>query len=198
MRNLKSLIAYEAKRRPEVAALVERAATLTDEEIENAKVPLPWYRKALRELRADAERLEVLSPEMLEALHNNDNYTDIASDNETMGQVFRYMGENFFQQSGGWQVEITHGELFYFHPSGVAWFGETRVARPPAALNNSQHVGDMTRGDYIEFRMQSLIAKHGLQPMPEPPQGIAQSNTNGYGNTKTVSTSGVSVTIKRH
>jgi hypothetical protein len=45
------MLLSEAKKRPEIAELVGRAGTLTDAEIAAAKVPLPWFRIALRRLR---------------------------------------------------------------------------------------------------------------------------------------------------
>src|SRR6478736_1924943 len=55
MRDTIALLRYEATRKPLVAALVERAADLTEAEIDNAPV-LKWIRGALRDLRARARQ----------------------------------------------------------------------------------------------------------------------------------------------
>src|SRR5215210_4168928 len=52
--SLSQMIEFEAKRKPAVAELVARAPSMSDEEIETCVVPLPWYRKALREIRVMA------------------------------------------------------------------------------------------------------------------------------------------------
>jgi len=75
-----SLLLYEAGRKSEVAALVKRVEALTDEEIASAHVPLPWYRKALTELRKRciAERLA----DVMVRASNGTNGGPMAASNE--------------------------------------------------------------------------------------------------------------------
>jgi len=50
-RSLDKLLEAEARRRPEIAAMLEIVEHLTDHDIDTAVVPLPWYRTALRVMR---------------------------------------------------------------------------------------------------------------------------------------------------
>jgi hypothetical protein len=42
-----AMLHYEAKVKPEVKKLVDNIMNMTTQDIENAQVPLPWYRQAL-------------------------------------------------------------------------------------------------------------------------------------------------------
>lgn len=54
------MLTYEAKRRPEIAVLMERAVNMTEAEIDAANVPLPWFRNALKQ-HAAKERMKLLA-----------------------------------------------------------------------------------------------------------------------------------------
>lgn len=111
--SLDQLIRYEAKKRPEIAALVERAPEMTDAEIDEVKVPLPWYRQALRAIRRDA---------------NVKNSTRIGVVADPMGQMCRYDGDTQFIEIDTQgelilrgTLEVKRGALVWFPDSGGIW-----------------------------------------------------------------------------
>jgi hypothetical protein len=59
--SITSLLEYEAKRRPEIQEMMDNLESMSDQDIERAVVPLPWFRQALRQLKgerlAEARRL---------------------------------------------------------------------------------------------------------------------------------------------
>lgn len=165
-RDIVALLAGEARRRPIVADLLARAATLTDAEIEHADVPMKWYRQALWEARrrsqsvqasADIAKLAAATP----AMSNNDGV------NTKRGLTLEYTGESFSTKTQtGALFEIKFGDWLFFPEDGSgAWLNQTFFPRPPMQLRNSRRVGEHTRKEYIDAYMERLAGHVGSVPM---------------------------------
>lgn len=126
-RSLTDLIRYEAKRRPEIAALVARAATLSDAEIAAAEVPLPWFRKALAQLRDEAARAAVFR--RVAATIEQHVVAGTVPDPE--GTLRRWQGgRTFLALDRGGGVEVDDGALLWLPDGGGVWI-DTIFARTP-------------------------------------------------------------------
>lgn len=112
------MLAYEAKRRPEIADLLARVHDLTDEELANAKVPLPWYRLALQKIR-DQGRADKIAANLYThvMMHIEDRHL---ADPE--GYQCRYNGmTQFVEIDRGNQLQIDTGTLIFFPKNGGVW-----------------------------------------------------------------------------
>lgn len=123
--SLKGLIEYEAKRRPEIKELLDRVETLTDDEIENAAVPLPWFKQALRQVRA------VKQKELMDAYILANTVSDVVPD--PLGSIAEYKGpDTYVQATSGMSIELKTGTLVWFPEDGGVWIETTfcRVIAP--------------------------------------------------------------------
>jgi len=108
------MLEYEAKRRPAVAELVARIPDMTVDEIETVKVPLPWYRQALKQMRRQYEH-GLLSDEI--DLHVSDRYQA-----DPDGWMCTYTGETaFIHIDRGSQLQVETGTLVFFPKKGGVW-----------------------------------------------------------------------------
>ena len=134
-----SLLLYEAGRKSEIAALVKRVEALTDEEIASAPVPLPWYRKALTELRkrSIAERLADV---MVRA--SNGTNPDVS------GIVRRCLGPLWVKGRFS-QLQVLPGQLVFFPEAGGMWIGTSYFEEPDQELlRNGEYVTATTFSIY--------------------------------------------------
>lgn len=160
-RDIVELLKYEAARRPDVAALVDRVSDLTDEDIGAVEVPLPWFRNALKVMR-DRVRLADYSASLsIEIVYTPD----------PIGEVWRYTGIDRFMAAkvsrcGSFatttEIELKYDQMIWcssdhywvesFYANGVppTWFFQSALK-----------ISDMTRTKYIE----SCRAR--LEKMPE-------------------------------
>jgi hypothetical protein len=164
-------LAYEAKRRPHLQALMERAHLLTDEEIENADVPLKWYKSALYQMR-ERKRLAEAHRVM-----NEDTVTldpnAVRGGNAVEGLIFEVgaaMTVYFGNKSRGTKqfigdglpVEIQAGDLFFVLKDGSGvWYDHFFANHPPAGLRGKK-VGEGIRKEYVEKRRIQLNRRHGV------------------------------------
>lgn len=157
-RDIVALLRYEAQRKPDIAALLERAATLTDEEIDAAKVPLPWYRQALRKVR-DHERLN--SPLTWEQIAPFVHY-GIVPDAE--GDAFRFEGDiAFVTTDGGGQLQVLTGHLVWFPKTGGVWIEEVFASKIDSRLMTQvSPLGPMTRNQFKDACRQRIMRSHGI------------------------------------
>lgn len=161
-RDIVKLLEIEAKRRPNIAELLARAETLTDEEIDTAQVPLKWFKDALKEARkrqlgASAERRMA---ELLATLPPMESNND--GENEKRGLTLEYTGGNFWTKTRtGAEMEICTGDWFFFPEDGSgAWLNQTFLPRPPMQLSQSKQIAEQTRFEYV------LAYKAKLNNMP--------------------------------
>lgn len=156
-RSPEALLAYEARRRPDVADLVERAESLTDAEIDAAPV-LPWIRNAVRDLRAK-KRSDAVAARMVAAIEAGafDTSAPVA---EPLGDMRQWTGDRtFVRVDRGGQIEMEPGELFWLPPNGGVWIG-TIYAKTvdPHLLTSSTACGRITHSGYRTARREHANA----------------------------------------
>jgi hypothetical protein len=154
-----TMLESEARRRPEIAALLARCETLTDEDIDNAQVPLKWYRDALREARQ--RKTTQLAYEAIEKLAKLQTVSEVTtSENEKLGVWIEYTGDNFWAKGRrGFEIEIKAGDWLFFPEDGSgAWLNQTFLDRPAAQLKQSRKVGEGTRYEYLCAYQNNLLS----------------------------------------
>jgi len=154
MRTLCNMLLYEAGRRPEIADLVDRVVDLTDKDIEDAVVPLPWYRKALYEARSKAREgkllaltLEQMTPFIVDGVVPDPN-----------GYTREWRGNDDWIDVGfGGKLQVRYGDLIWMPDAGGCWF-DTLFAPTLRAewAERSLHVERETKMAYIARRKEKL------------------------------------------
>lgn len=156
-RNLNTLFAYECKRQPALAALVERIDTLTEAEIIATPVKLPWMRTALLQLKRDtvAKKLAIDLESVI--------VDGVVGDN--LGWMRRWIGPNAFVSIGPTGLEMHPGQLVWVGSDGV-WIDTIFVAQVPSnMLANTENVAQVTRTEYylaVRKRTNGLSAPAGV------------------------------------
>jgi hypothetical protein len=145
-RSLTNLLREEAKRRPIAADLVNRIGELTDEEIDTVKVPLPWYRKALRELKKEYMRGDGRHEGLNKWILRN-FVEGIAPD--PVGNLRRWEhADMFIDIDRGNQIEVRTGEYIWFDPKGGVWIGTIYAKVIDYKLQHSIDLGSATKWAY--------------------------------------------------
>ncbi len=114
-----TLLKKEALRFPIVADLVDRAAYLTDEEIETAQVPLPWYRSALKQLRS----MEQFAAKTQEMKSNMDTGTFFrhGKSPSIIGVQATFGGNEMWVKTFTSDLLLHHGTPVFFPKTGGMW-----------------------------------------------------------------------------
>lgn len=148
-RSLLTLLMSEARTKPHIAHLVATVPMMTEDEFTAIAVPLPWYRKALTELRQqDARKAsQEAATVFVEAMG------DIVENAPQRGIVARYTGPDTqvfppVRHRGGnpLSIEVKTGDIIFITPDET-WLGSIPMGHP-----NIPHVviaQDATRSDYF-------------------------------------------------
>ncbi len=154
--SLESLIEYEAKQRPEVKVLLDRVADLTDEEIEGAVVPLPWYKQALYQIRGKrvAEREAARMAALVEV------GAILGTVPDPMGFIAVYNGETCFMQvSHSSSIEVKTGMIVWYPlDGGGVWIDSVFAKIIPKQLFNIPKEGVATKLAY-KARLRERLLK---------------------------------------
>lgn len=156
------LLEYEAKRRPLVKEMWERRWLLTDEEIDTAKLPLPWFRKAFKQARNQAVR-EQREKAIREAALSNpvgDDYEEGA--NSVMGTTVEYLGDPGWFETGGpckFTVEVKARAWLFFPETGGCWDYQTFFEIIPEAFLQNRKIANQSRADYVEAWAKELCRR---------------------------------------
>lgn len=155
-----SLLHYEARVKPEIKALVDRVDELTDEDIENAVVPLPWFRQALKLLRDQNAH----NRNMDEIAKRANAIADLAIHStapDPLGHIAVWTdGDSYVFTSAQAQFLMTPGMLVWFPDSGGVWIGTlfTKYIDPRlAALPRGDHISKSEFSRRCYDRMQKLL-----------------------------------------
>lgn len=108
------LIRYEGRKRPEIGAMLARAADLSDEEIAAAKVPLPWFRNGLKEARriGQQDRLRASVTE----------WAEFGVSPEQTGLLAYWNGADCeVRTDRDVVITVTTGEPLFFPTAGGVW-----------------------------------------------------------------------------
>lgn len=144
------MLYYEAKRRPDIQELIERAATLSDQDIAEVVVPLKWYRDALTQLR---NRLIFVKDDVvLKSRYET-------SVNFQMGEICTYDGPTTFLPFESGDIQIDHGDLIFTLDDGI-WYDHLFSTHKEMFPRTSTTMA--LKKDYREARQQQLASRHGL------------------------------------
>ena len=154
-RNLDDLFDYEAARRPELAALVANLDTMTEAEIETARVrALPWT--ARRFWCGNG----IVSEVRLAACTESADRT-IGRMPDPVGEMRRWETSETFIRIGNGQLEIHYGQLIWLETSGVVWIDSIRShVIDPLLLRHTVSCGHVPRTAYmaaVRARARQLI-----------------------------------------
>lgn len=148
MRNYVDLIKYEAKAKPAIKALVDRAVDLTDQEIDAAVVPLPWYRQALRMLRQQ-ERQKRDGDAIVNATWG---FTE-----DPEGELAYFnLPTCFVKVSASGAIEVKEGYPIFFPKKGGVWIDTVFCSTIPTEMVNLLRTGTTTRSGYKQVILQRL------------------------------------------
>lgn len=148
-RDIIGLLKSEAKRRPEIAALIEKVHGMTDAEIKALKVPLPWYRHALKLVRdmniqiEETGRLTDLIVKRTHIVYLND---------VGFGSMRQWAGPDTFitVSKSGTSIELRTGQYVWFPESGGVWLDTVFSQQIDPQLANSTFIERNRRSDYID------------------------------------------------
>lgn len=142
--SLEGLLEYEAKRKPEIKALLDRVDDLTDADIESAVVPLPWFRQALKQIR-DRRAAERRNGGALEKVVYGVNP-------EPLGRVFYWNQETIFiQTSNIATIELNYQELYFLPDTGGLCLGySTFKLQDPRLEQGVLEAEGQTRSQYLQ------------------------------------------------
>ena len=143
--DITKMLEYEASVKPEVKKLLDNVHNLTDEDITNAQVPLPWYRDALRRIKQ--QRAHAL---MAAYIHANaiDGQT-----NDPMGWMAKWDADETTMSVDKGGIDVKFNTAVWFPDTGGVWI-ETLFSKfidpKLAELRKTQY---MARSQYlIEYR----------------------------------------------
>ncbi len=156
-RDIVALLRQEAKRKPAIAQLMNDVQTMTDAEIDALKVPLPWYRKALkkvRDLNISAETTARVSDIL------KDRIVELKLNDVMTGTIRRWTYETRFIKMGrGGELEIKEGQYVWFPRSGGVWVGTLFSDVIDPHLSSTIYVKDGKRADYNEIEAERRQGK---------------------------------------
>jgi hypothetical protein len=135
------MLDYEAKRRPALAALVDRIDLLDEATIRAAPV-MPWMRQALALLKQEHRR------DSLEA--SMDQWATHGQNPDPIGEMRRWEGMDTFVKVGRTQLEICAGHLIWIAQNGV-WIDTIFSSLiDPLLFSNTCSCGEVRRSEYME------------------------------------------------
>ncbi|RYD66613.1 MAG: hypothetical protein EOP83_04665 [Verrucomicrobiaceae bacterium] len=147
-----ALLRYEAQRRPEVAAVLNDIDSYTVDDIGRMKLPLPWYRSALLEVKRRAE--------LARLGQNIEDYIVEGRVPDPDGWIHQYLGETQFYAS----IQINYGALYFLQDDGVLWFDTVRTHATEALIRASKRISRDTKLGY-----KSALRDHRLRSNPNAP-----------------------------
>lgn len=145
-RDPQTMLAYEAKRSPDLAAMITNIETLSEDAIRAAKVKMPWIRQALLALKKTASTKQF-------AVAIEDFIVDKKLA-DPVGRTVRWNGDTCFIKIGRKRslLEIRTGQLVWLDGKGGAWFDTLYSdVLDPMLLPRSVMVADMTRLAYMDM-----------------------------------------------
>lgn len=149
------MLEYEAKRNPELAMLMANAPYMTDDEINSAKVKLPWMRQVLLTLKRK-NAFDSLAASV-------ESWVVDYANPDPHGEVRRWIAGETWIKVGRTQIEIKPGQLVWFDQKGI-WLDTIFSPLVDPLLMSEIHTqacGRMTRSAYMEAirdRARSLSA----------------------------------------
>jgi hypothetical protein len=136
--SLAQLLSYEAKRRPEIAELISRVSTMSDDDIDALDLPLPWFKQALKQERGTINARKMI----------DDNVVFGETENQD-GVIWEWISDAMFVPVGNGAIEIKMGDLILITEKGF-WLGSSLY--PPCPIDLTQKCRKIGPSAYSEFR----------------------------------------------
>lgn len=141
--SITSMLEYEATRKPEIKDLLDRVMELSDQDIQDAVVPLPWYRQALMAMRAQRQ-------------HEKDQLTIlgavVTSVNPDPKGMIGYWEEptQFVKVTKTSDIEVKEGFPLWFPYEGGVWIDTVFCASIPDKMKRITPREEATRLEYMK------------------------------------------------
>ena len=151
-RSLKELLLFEASRKPKIAELVSNIRELSEEDIDNIKVPLPWYKKALIEYKKSLLKIDEDSVVRTRALEYISKYVVDGVVPDGLGQLKEWRGESIYlvlDRNGN--LEIKTGTALWFPDSGGVWIDTVYSKFIDPRICTLNTISRMTKTEYTDY-----------------------------------------------
>ena len=160
-RDLKTLLAYEIKRRPALAGIYANLDEITAAELERIPLPVAWMRTALLQVKAD-RALRAAAAEI-------GTLTVDGQVPDPLGTVRRWIGNDAFVRVGRSELLVTVGTLIWLDRSGV-WIDTIHTTHiDPKLAQQTVFHARMTRSAYA-----AAIRRGQLDANPAAPALTAE------------------------
>lgn len=149
---------YESRVKPEIAAMVDRIAEMTDAEIDAADTPLPWFKQALKILRSEVIAKNA-GQEMAGVTFGH--VPDIP------GKIaYWHYGDEFVKINKGMEIEIMTGTLIFFPDQGGVWVEHVYGDRIGPHLASLSIIGQCTKSEYMRKYKEALLKRVNGPTLP--------------------------------
>lgn len=163
--DLVEMLMYECKVKPAVAALVNQIDSMSHTDIENAVVPLPWYRTALLRLK-DQNQSRAQEDRILA----NILYGVVP---DPLGWMAEYTGDrSYFTITENSAIEVNTGTLVWFPMDGGVWIETTFCRNIDVRMFELPPIKQVTKTEYtgiyrakINGTMASIATISGDKPL---------------------------------
>ena len=139
-----AMLKYESTVKPEVAYLMNNIESISWDEIENAILPLPWYRIALK-------KLKTLKEQQKQQLYIEDNIT-WSTTPDPIGWMAEYTGiQQYFPVTNQFSIEVKSNTLVWFPDTGGVWIETTFCKNIHPLMANLPPMKHITKSQYTEI-----------------------------------------------
>lgn len=170
-----SLLRYEAARRPEIAAILDKIHTYTVAELAVIPVPLPWYRKALLMVheRVMEARVRGLTKAPLDLKLDDFIVTGHTPDPE--GWLYEFVGDSSFHAS----ILVETGSFVFLQDDGKVWFDTVLVKSSESLLRDCRKVSRTTKLGYKNAIRDRRLHDHRNAPVVMMPGADSSPGQSG-------------------
>lgn len=139
------LLHYEATVKPDVKKLIDNLADMTDWDITNAVVPLPWYRDALRKMKAQIDHATMLA--------SMDQSIIDSQVSDPMGWIAWWDADDTLIRLDRGELEIKFNTAIWFPDTGGVWIETIFSQKIDPKLSVLRQTQYMAKSQYyIEYR----------------------------------------------
>jgi hypothetical protein len=148
-RNLRTLLAFEARRSSFIAEQVNNLSKLSDYDIDSLPIK-PWIKKALKITKLDIEKQNL--PISEQAILANTRFF-LAAD--PIGRTFEFTGTTKFVKLDRGELELNQGALYWMPETGGILY-ETLFSRYVDTAINGRFISQSKRSEYVKDYKQKI------------------------------------------
>lgn len=163
-RDIKSLLEYEIRKKPAVAAAAERLDSMSKEDIDALKLP-KWIKQALWD-RKQEKKIATIAEDMNGKVIKNLIITEGFSP-EIYGEIRRWVGNDaFIKVERGCSMELRCNKLVFFPTTGGVWLETvfSHIIDPRLYSSTVPVEANSTRSEYIRRGKAELARTHPNAP----------------------------------